>query len=106
TLKAFNISKLYADITYQHRHEPDDLFSTFFNITLMHDNTTTQTIYNNAHSTTSTQIMHNNVTLTQIIHSNTNIDLSDKRQNEHLGEDNKDENNEECDLPYISEAEF
>ncbi|CAG8681847.1 24936_t:CDS:1, partial [Gigaspora rosea] len=35
-----------------------------------------------------------------------NIDLSNKIQNVDLGEDNKDENNEEYELPYISEAEF
>ncbi|RIB04754.1 hypothetical protein C2G38_2283078 [Gigaspora rosea] len=118
------MSKLRADITYQHRHEPDDLFSTFFNTasthvnTTMHDNahsdttstqmthdntTLTQTIHSN---TTSTQMTHNNTTLTQTIHSNTNIDSSDKTQNENLGADNKDEDNEECDLPYISKAEF
>ncbi|CAG8582549.1 1960_t:CDS:2 [Gigaspora margarita] len=38
-------------------------------------------------------------------HSN-NIDSLDKIQNVDLGEDNKDKDNEECDLPYISEAEF
>ncbi|CAG8609149.1 4568_t:CDS:2, partial [Cetraspora pellucida] len=102
--KALNMSKLRADITYQHRREPDDLFSTFFNTASTHDNTT---MHNNAHSdTTSTQMTHDNTTLTQTIHSNTNIDSSDKTQNEHLGADNKDEDNEECDLPYISEAEF
>ncbi|CAG8536551.1 10055_t:CDS:2, partial [Scutellospora calospora] len=35
-----------------------------------------------------------------------NIDSSDKIQNVDLDEDNKDEDNEECDLPYISEAKF
>ncbi|CAG8653354.1 22208_t:CDS:2, partial [Gigaspora rosea] len=124
TPKALNMSKLRADITYQHRRELDDLFSTFFNTasthvnTTMHDNahsdttstqmthdntTLTQTIHSN---TTSTQMTHDNTTLTQTIHSNTNIDSSDKTQNEYLGADNKDEDNEECDLPYISEAEF
>ncbi|RIB25225.1 hypothetical protein C2G38_2166500 [Gigaspora rosea] len=105
--KALNMSKLRADITYQHRHELDDLFSTFFNTASTHDNTTTQTMHNNAaitqttHSdTTSTQMTRNNTTLT---HSNTNIDSSDKTQNE---QDNKDEDNEECDLPYISKEEF
>ncbi|KAF0536084.1 hypothetical protein F8M41_009346 [Gigaspora margarita] len=64
-------------------------------------------MHDNAHSdTTSTQMTHDNTTLTQTIHSNTNIDSSDKTQNEHLGADNKDEDNEECDLLYISEAEF
>ncbi|KAF0532140.1 hypothetical protein F8M41_011418 [Gigaspora margarita] len=106
------MSKLRVDITYQHRREPDDLFSTFFNTASTQDNTTTQTIRNNAaitqtHSdTNSTQMAHDNTTLTQTTHSNTNIDPSDKTQNEDLGEDNKDEDNEECDLPYISEAEF
>ncbi|KAF0543580.1 hypothetical protein F8M41_003544 [Gigaspora margarita] len=106
------MSKLHADITYQHCHEPIDLFSTFFNTASTHDNTTTQMMCNNAtitqtHSdTNSTQMTHNNTTLTQTTHSNTNIDPSDQTQNEDLGEDNKDEDNEECDLPYISEAEF
>ncbi|CAG8840578.1 39280_t:CDS:2, partial [Gigaspora margarita] len=108
--KALNMSKLHADITYQHHHEPDDLFSTFFNTASMYDNTTTQTMHNNAaitqttHSnTTLTQITRNNTTLTQTIHNNTYIDLLDKTQNE---QDNKDEDNKECYLPYISEAEF
>ncbi|CAG8847144.1 44182_t:CDS:2, partial [Gigaspora margarita] len=97
--KALNISKLRADIAYQHRCELDDLFSTFLNATLTHDNTIlAQTIHS---STISTQ-MNDNTTLTQTTHSN-NTDL-DEIQNVHL--DNKDEDNEECDLPYISEAEF
>ncbi|CAG8857628.1 14299_t:CDS:1, partial [Gigaspora margarita] len=53
--------------------------------------------------TASTQMTHDNTTTT---HSNTNIESSDKIQNEHLDENNKDEDNEECDLPYISEAEL
>ncbi|CAG8597689.1 9299_t:CDS:1 [Racocetra persica] len=106
------MSKLRADITYQYRHKPDDLFSTFFNTASTHDNTTTQTMHNNAtiiqtHSnTTSTQMTYDNTTLTQTTHSNTNIDSSDKTQNMYLDEDNKNKNNEECDLPYISETEF
>ncbi|CAG8811623.1 44872_t:CDS:1, partial [Gigaspora margarita] len=102
--KALNMSKLHADITYQHCCEPDDFFSTFFNTVSTHDNTS---MHDNVHSnTTSTQMMHNNTTLTQTIHSNTNIDSLNKTQNEHLGADNKDKDNEECNLPYISEAEF
>ncbi|KAF0520819.1 hypothetical protein F8M41_016061 [Gigaspora margarita] len=108
-----------------HHREPDDLFSTFFNTASIQDNTTTQMIRNNTtitqtHSdTNSTQMIHNNTTLTQTTHSNTNIttltqtthsntniDSSDKIQNKDLGEDNKDEDNEECNLLYISEAEF
>ncbi|CAG8657113.1 3774_t:CDS:2 [Racocetra fulgida] len=39
--------------------------------------------------------------------SNNNIGSSDKTQNEYLDEDNKEiEDNEECDLTYISETEF
>ncbi|CAG8837942.1 17336_t:CDS:2 [Gigaspora margarita] len=49
--------------------------------------------------------MNNNSTLTQMTHSN-NIDSLDKIQNVDLSEDNKDEDNEECNLLYISEAEF
>ncbi|CAG8833568.1 4659_t:CDS:2, partial [Gigaspora margarita] len=101
-----NMSKLRADIAYQHRCKPDDLFSTFLNATSTHDNTIlAQTIHANTqttHSSTISTQMNDNTTLTQTIHSN-NTD-SDKIQNVHL--DNKDENNEECDLPYISEAEF
>ncbi|KAF0350900.1 hypothetical protein F8M41_015408 [Gigaspora margarita] len=75
--KVLNMSKLHANITYQHRREPDDLFFTFFNTASMHDNTTTQTIHYSY--------------------------CMDKTQ---IEQDNKDEDNEECDLPYISEAEF
>ncbi|CAG8786798.1 6185_t:CDS:2, partial [Dentiscutata erythropus] len=53
------------------------------NMTLTHNNATTQMMYNNA-------------TITQIYN---------KTQNEYLDED-KDENNEKCDLLYIFEAEF
>ncbi|CAG8795003.1 9942_t:CDS:1, partial [Racocetra fulgida] len=42
-----------------------------------------------------------------IANSNNNISSLDKTQNEYLGEDNKEiEDNEECDLTYISEMEF
>ncbi|CAG8632573.1 22810_t:CDS:2, partial [Gigaspora rosea] len=92
-----------------HRREPDNLFSTFLNATLTHDNTTSaQTMHANAQTTHSSSIstqMNNNSNLIQTTHSN-NIDSSDKIQNVDLGEDNKDKDNEECDLPYISEAEF
>ncbi|CAG8850179.1 28669_t:CDS:1, partial [Gigaspora margarita] len=107
TSKALNMSKLCADITYQHRREPDDLFSTFFNTASTYDNTTTQTMHNNA---AITQTTHSDTASTQMIHdnttTNTNIESSDKTQNEHLDENNKDEDNKECDLLYISEAEF
>ncbi|CAG8750094.1 40184_t:CDS:2 [Gigaspora margarita] len=65
----------------------------------MHANTQT------THSSSISTQINNNSTLTQTIHSN-NIDSSDKIQNVNLGEDNKDEDNEECDLLYISEMEF
>ncbi|RIB12787.1 hypothetical protein C2G38_2041538 [Gigaspora rosea] len=57
------------------------------------------------HSSSISTQMNNNSNLIQTTHSN-NIDSSDKIQNVDLGEDNKDKDNEECDLPYISEAEF
>ncbi|CAG8657340.1 2874_t:CDS:2 [Gigaspora margarita] len=105
--KALNMSKLRANITYQHRREPDNLFFTFFNTASTYDNTTTQTMHNN---TAITQTTHSNTASTQMTHdnttTNTNIESSDKTQNKHLDEDNKDEDNEECDLPYISKAKF
>ncbi|CAG8765264.1 10732_t:CDS:2, partial [Dentiscutata erythropus] len=73
------MSKLYADITYQHCYELDDFFSTFFNTASTHNNTTTQTTYNNA-------------TIIQT-------------HNKHLDKD-KNKSNKECDLSHISEAEF
>ncbi|CAG8748786.1 45945_t:CDS:2 [Gigaspora margarita] len=67
-----------------------------------------QTMHANTQTTHSSLIstqINNNSTLTQTTHSN-NIDSSDKIQNVDLGKDNKDEDNEEYNLPYISEAEF
>ncbi|CAG8794606.1 10981_t:CDS:1, partial [Gigaspora rosea] len=57
------------------------------------------------HSSSISTQMNYNSTSTQTTHIN-NIDSSDKIQNVDLGKNNKDEDNEKCDLPYISEAEF
>ncbi|CAG8618496.1 9871_t:CDS:1, partial [Scutellospora calospora] len=117
--KVLDISKLYSDITYQHHRELDNLFSTFLNTALTYNNTATQIIHDNTttqatHDNTTTQITHNNTNLLNaeisdidIANSNNNISLLNKIQNEYLDKNNKEiEDNEECDLTYISKTEF
>ncbi|CAG8835016.1 45841_t:CDS:2, partial [Gigaspora margarita] len=52
-------------------------------------------IFASMHYNTTTQTMHNNAAIIQTTHN--------KTQNE---QNNKDEDNKECDLAYITEAEF
>ncbi|CAG8552295.1 3128_t:CDS:2, partial [Scutellospora calospora] len=92
--KALNMSKLRANITYQHCHELDIPFSAFLHIT-------------------STQITNNsNVELfdTEIVdEDNVDEDNDIDQLDEFLNENNNNEetnDNEEYNLPYISEIEF
>ncbi|CAG8599577.1 7933_t:CDS:2, partial [Cetraspora pellucida] len=97
TTKALNMSKLRADITYQHRRESGNLFSVSLSTT------STQTTHSNV-------IKPSNMKTLDIINSD-NINSSDKIANEIQNEssnknnDEEAEDNEGCDS-YISEAEF